>query len=328
MFCKYPSIENSYRQEFLTKIAEHGYDRATYVVQEKAHGANLSIWTNDGQTFHAGKRSGPLAADERFYNFMEVVETATPALRALWTELDATQVLTQLTVFGELIGGHYPHPDVPQNRTAIKTQKGVFYAPGNHFYAFDLLLGRETFVDVPTATALFARYGLLHARTLYAGTLRECLAHSNAFDSTVPAALGLPPLTPNVCEGVVIRPEQPLFFNNGTRVILKNKNERWAERIKPIKTVEDHALTEEVTRLQTAILGYVTENRLANVLSKLGPVDRSNFGEALRLFNADVLADFRKNYGTALDALDKKDRKRVTNAVNTVAVKLVRRHRI
>ena len=46
MFKKYNSIENTYREKEVEQIYLHGYDKETYVVQEKVHGANFSFITN------------------------------------------------------------------------------------------------------------------------------------------------------------------------------------------------------------------------------------------------------------------------------------------
>ena len=43
MFKKYHSIENSYRTEFINRIKGHMFWNETFIVQEKAHGANLSF---------------------------------------------------------------------------------------------------------------------------------------------------------------------------------------------------------------------------------------------------------------------------------------------
>ena len=51
MFKKYTSIENIYREEFLDRIKSHGFWDDDFIVQEKAHGSNLSYWTTNGRDF-------------------------------------------------------------------------------------------------------------------------------------------------------------------------------------------------------------------------------------------------------------------------------------
>ncbi|MBW2739846.1 MAG: hypothetical protein JRE64_13595, partial [Deltaproteobacteria bacterium] len=55
-FRKYFDIENSYRKKFLDILAVEKLDKGEFVVQEKAHGANLSFWY-DGKDLKSAKRS-------------------------------------------------------------------------------------------------------------------------------------------------------------------------------------------------------------------------------------------------------------------------------
>ena len=149
MFKKYTSIENSYRTEILERIKAQDFWTQTYVVQEKAHGANLSFWSTDGESFYPAKRTDNLQADERFFNHQLLLEKHLDKFRFIWQSVcDKIEDVSQVTIFGELVGGGYPHPDVPRVNDAIKVQKGVFYAPGNEFFAFDIQVNRETFLDI------------------------------------------------------------------------------------------------------------------------------------------------------------------------------------
>jgi len=326
MFKKYNSIENTYREAFLNRIQHHGFWNDEYIVQEKVHGANLSFWTTDGLTFHAAKRTAQLEMEERFYNFQSVLATLQPKFENIWTDLKGTYPeLTQLTIFGELMGGSYPHPDVQRNSKAVKTQKGIFYSPNNEFFAFDILLNRTDFLSVTAANELFEKEGLLYAKTIFKGPIAKCLEHPNDFNSTIPADLGLPEITPNIVEGVIIRPVQPRFFNNGTRVILKHKNEKWSEKNKSDKPVKPAVIySEKVLQLHEAVKAYITENRLDNVLSKIGEVTIKDFGKVLGLFNKDILEDFQKDYEEVLATLEKKEQKSINKSLGGVTAKIVR----
>ncbi len=106
---------------------------------------------------------------------------------------------------------------------------------------------------------------------------------------------------------------------------MKNKNEKWSENKKyhrPIKIEEE--VSEKVIQLQNLILNYVTENRLNNVLSKVGTVTRKDFGKILGMFNKDVVEDFKKDYAEAIDGLEKKEVKLVTKSIGKVTTKMVR----
>ena len=56
-FRKYLDIENSYRKKFLDIVVAEKLDKGEFVIQEKAHGANLSFWY-DGKDLKSAKRGG------------------------------------------------------------------------------------------------------------------------------------------------------------------------------------------------------------------------------------------------------------------------------
>lgn len=326
MFNKYNSIENSYQEKFLDKIRNNGYADYEFVVQEKVHGANLSYWTTDGQVFKAAKRTGDILEGEKFNNYEIILEEIKPQLTALYEQLrEDFPSLDQVTIFGELMGGNYPHPDVAVSKTAVKVQKGVFYCPENKFYAFDILLNGSEYLDVDVANKYFEQYNLLHAKTLFRGSLEECLKYPNDFESTLAKEFGLPEIKDNITEGVVIKPVRSTYFSSGSRLILKNKNEKWSEKAKGFKVIKKKApLPEKLAVLVDAISGYVTENRLDNVLSKIGEVSISDFGKVMGLFSKDVIEDFLKDYEEPFNELEKADRRVITKSIPSVAAGLVR----
>lgn len=326
MFKKYNSIENTYRQNFLEKIKGHGLWLKEYVVQEKVHGANLSYITTDGQHFVGAKRRGLIGEEEQFYNYKTILQNLQGKFSAIWEELKLQHPeMEQLTIFGEVIGGSYPHKEVEKTKGAMKVQKGVFYSPDNLFLAFDIMLNSEYYLGVDQANYYFEKHQLLHAKTLFRGSIEDCLAYSNAFDSTIPQELGLPVLSPNTCEGVIIRPVESVHFNGGTRVILKNKNEKWAERKKFDKKIQPkEPESTKVGKLKEAILTYATDNRLNNVLSKLGEVSHKDFGKVMGLFNKDIVEDFTKDYEELFQALTKQEQKMITKSIVKSTAALVR----
>jgi Rnl2 family RNA ligase len=325
MFKKYASIENSYRNEFIDRIKSHGFENHEFIVQEKAHGSNLSYWTSNGIDFSAAKRSGMVEKDEKFYNHDLVLEELKPKFIHIWNQLNKIKPIHQLAIFGEIIGGNYPHKTVEKVKGASKVQKGIFYSPGNIFYAFDIMINAETYLNIEETTHLFEGSGVFYAKTLFKGNLVDCLNFPNEFESTIPKELGLPELKPNICEGVVIKPNDCLFLNNGSRVVLKNKNEKWSENTKFNKVIKpQEALPEKITKLQEAISTYVTLNRFNNVVSKLGVISMNDFGKILGLFNKDIIEDFTKDYHSFIVELEKKEIKLITKSFGKKAVGIVR----
>ena len=73
---------------------------------------------------------------------------------------------------------------------------------------------------------------------------------------------------------------------------------------------------------------YVTENRLNNVLSKMGPVTFKDFGNILGAYNIDVLEDFEKNESEGLESfgLDKDEEKMVKRMMSNEASNIIREY--
>lgn len=329
-FKKYNSIENSYQLDFLNDIKEQGYFNQEYVVQEKVHGANLCFITN-GKDIISAKRTELISDDENFYNSINVKKRYESKIFQLFKLIsDKFNDVSQVTLFGELFGGVYPHEDVEKVSSAVFIQKGVYYSPDNDFYAFDILVNKEQYLDTDTINNLFKTVGFLYARTIYRGSLSECLQYPNNFQSQISQWLGLPDLKQNICEGVVIRPIQPCFFRNGSRVLIKNKNEKWTENNNYIdKNIlksllnQQEILSDDAQILCEEITKYITENRLLNVISKIGTVTPKDYGKLLGLYCKDTLDDFLKAHKTEYEKLEKFESKAINKFLNSHAGKLV-----
>ncbi len=329
-FKKYHSIENSYQENFIHSIIEQGFGELEYVVQEKVHGANVSFIT-DGMRIVGAKRTELILDDEPFFNFHVVQDKYKDQIFALHKYLSEQFNTQTVTIFGELFGGAYPHPDIPIDENAKFVQRGIYYCPSNDFYAFDVLLDNEKYLDVETASQLFDKFGFMFAKTLFKGSLTDCLAFSNEFKTTIPSEYGLPALEGNICEGIVIRPLQPVYLRTGSRVLIKSKNQTWAENNNYIdkeilrKLFHDgEELSVEAIFLCEEIYQLITQNRLTNVISKIGDIDPNYpLGKVLGLFNKDVLNDFMKTYREKYAALEKHESKAVNKFLNKHAGKLI-----
>lgn len=241
--------------------------------------------------------------------------------------------ITHISVFGEMFGGRYPHDDVKVSHKLSLIQKGVCYTPEHEFYGFDIYIFEDEnnrFLPVDEVNELFETEGFFYAKTLFKGTLAECLKYPNAFESKIAEWLGLPTIEDNICEGVVIRPVVPMYLRDGSRVLIKNKNERFSEK-KSIKTrnklfAEPVPYSEALKALLQEAEVYVTENRLANVVSHIGEVHfPKDFGKVMGLFSKDVLDDFLKEHGSAYTALDKCEQKSLNKELNKLCTILVKK---
>jgi len=330
-FIKYSSIENSYRDQFLDKIRQEGKDGGEWVVTEKVHGAQFTIYY-DGAQFRVSSRTAFLEETDDFYNWQIILADNKECVKKLYDMLKIEgSEMHQVSVYGELFGGSYPHPDVPKIKEAKRLQKGVYYHPGNLFYAFDIRVDGQ-YLTVDETTPLFETSGLFYARTLLRGSLEECIQYPNDFISKISQWLDLPQIPDNIAEGVVIKPVQPRFLRVGDRVILKSKNEKFKER-KTKKNrqhfPDEKPLSDEAKDLQEEIEALVTENRLDNVLSKQPempyPLPENYFGQIMKAFAADVHEDFNKDFAQRMEQLEKKEQKVITKALNQAAAQLVRK---
>jgi Rnl2 family RNA ligase len=332
-FKKYTSIENTFDKDFMEKIVIEGYDKQEFVVQEKVHGSNTCFVT-DGKTVSFGKRTGFVEAGEKFYDYEELLERYTPKIITLFSivKSEIPDVKT-ITLFGEMFGGKYPHPNVKNNSKTMVIQKGVFYCPQHEFYAFDLYIATEEtgrYLTVDEMNAFFERGDFFYAKTLFRGTLAKCLKYPNDAPSMISQWLGLPPIEDNICEGIVIRPVAPTYLRNGSRVLLKSKNARFAEK-KAIKKRAPKLFVEPSysTMLNDLLLiaeQYVTENRLNNVVSKIGQISiPKETGKLIGLFSKDVLDDFLKEHSGEYASIEKSEQKILNRHINSLTTNLIKR---
>ena len=332
-FKKYSSIENSFIREYMEYVVAETPTDLEYVVQEKVHGANTSFLC-DGKEVRFAKRTAILEDNEQFYDYPELLVRYKERVLKLFADIKAKYPeVTHISVFGEMFGGCYPHNEVKAKHKVGLIQKGVFYTPEHEFYAFDIYLftgegGR--FLPVEEVNALFEAEGFFYAKTLFQGTLAECLKHPNAFQSRIPEWLGLPAIEGNICEGIVIRPVVPTYLRNGTRVLIKSKNERFAEKKSVKKRNKLFAEPIPYSDGLKALIGegeaYVTENRLANVVSHIGEVHfPKDFGKVMGLFPKDTLDDLLKEHGGSYAALDKCEQKTFNKEMNRLCTSLVKK---
>jgi Rnl2 family RNA ligase len=324
-FVEYNSLENTYRKAEIERIVVEGLTDGNWIVEEKVHGANFSIYY-DGSIFKCAKRTSFLSIGEKFFNWESVLNDNQSKISLLYDllyKMDSN--VEYITVYGELFGGSYPHKDAPKVINQSCVQKGVYYSPSNMFYAFDLKINGEYRLTVSEAKALFDKVGLFHAKTLFVGSFSEALNYPNEFQTTIPNLLGLPEIENNTCEGVVIKPDVHKFTRNGSKVVLKNKNDKWSEKSKDRKKETiDIEVPDEVKTLISIIGEYITENRLRNLLSKIGSVTNKDFGLLLKELNKDVYSDFEKDLTIDLDELEPKNKSMITKHMNKLCAELIR----
>lgn len=340
-FKKYNDIENSFNREFMERVmfelADQGKQDVKFVVQEKVHGSNSSfLCSGDAETIEFGKRTAKVGQGENFFDHPELVNRYRERVVKVFDLLKSRYPdLTQIQVYGEFFGGIYPHPEVQKVKDVKIIQKGVFYSPIHEFYGFDIRIyqGEEDetgkLLTVPEVNEIFESTGIFYAKTLMEGTLKECLEYPNLFNSKIPEWLGLPLIDDNTCEGVVIRPVEPLYMKNGSRIIIKNKNEKFSEKKSKKKNPNSQPAPEYSPELQALISEaerYVNTARMDNVVSKMGEIDSwtKSFGIILGNFTKDALEDFMKEHGKEYDSLEKSEQKILNKKVNQLCANCIK----
>jgi Rnl2 family RNA ligase len=312
-FKKFGSIKNTDSSDGEATIQAYGELEA--VALEKAHGAHFSFQT-DGDRIECARRGDVLNDEDSFYNHLDFVAKYSKQISQIFSEISSMlQDIRSIQVDGEFIGGSYSHPDVERNNECARVQKGVFYSPNHAFYAYDIRCfrveadGEESsfYVDYDAVASVFEKVGMLYARPVARGTFAELCEISNVFESKISTELSLPQIESNKAEGLIIRPIVERVLRTGSRVILKSKNPKFAETIRmrdPDKKSKTTSIDPDVA---SCIDSMVVLNRLSNVISKIGQVEREDFGKIMCGLNCDVLKDFSDEYPEIHATIGKKD---------------------
>lgn len=339
-FTSYEKIGESLRQ---LQIDDAGYrllDKTDWVVTEKVHGANF-VFVTDGETIRCAKRKAFLEPGDNFFQYQTLVKKLQTQVKdafALVRERDSD--VSQISIYGELFGGGYPHPDVKPEPSVKLVQTGVYYAPNIEFYAFDIAVEtgdnqevRRAYLDCDLAIDIFATVGLFYARPLFVGKLDRAWDYPIGFDSTIPELLGLPPLAENKAEGVAIKPMQSIEVETKKgrlRPVLKKKITEFAEDRRYLQSEKwpeppELGQSDRLTLLQWEAFNLVTENRLVNAISKIGPMAGKGRRQSRQLFRAfvdDVLEQIYQNQPDALAAIAPQERKLLDEYISGEARKL------
>lgn len=271
-------------------------DAATWVALEKIHGAQLVIDVDQaGARF--GKRKGWLGEDEPFFGWQLLRGDLRDAARAAFKRVGSSR----LVLYGELFGGAYPHPEVP-DRGLVPVQTGVWYAPDLRWALFEarVLDGElDDFLSWTEASALAQAAGLRMPPLLARGRKVELDKLSERFPSRVATELGLPPLgAGNLAEGLVLKPDVRMpadAYTASKRKIAEMREDRFDESQPwdPNRPVSPAKLGEWAATL-------TNEPRIASAASKVGRHDAKKLADEVVL---DVLQDLEEAFPGAMAAL-------------------------
>lgn len=331
MFTKYSSIANATMKE-LKETLDSEYANEKWYVTEKIHGSNLSIIVDRNEEKIA-KRSSILEKTTNFFNVSEKEDILKSFGRKIFTYLyyGLDVNIEYISIFGEWFGGYYPHEDVKQIPNRKKVQKGIAYSNDLHFAPFDILINGEFFVSKWVAYASFNiimlkneefKNHIIMLDILKEGTLEECLDYDINFNSTIPKKLGLPEIKPNLAEGIVIKYSGDRKKERSKS--FKKKNQKFSERQK----VKKHNPTENFKPEELEYINFckscATENRVKNIISKIGEVDFKDFGNIMKNTVEDIHKEAKNEIPEVYNALDKKERRNANSFINRPLAGIIR----
>lgn len=349
-FKKYSEIENTYREDFIAKVREAGFDdseKFTYACFTKIDGSNFSMILDENDEFHCAKRTSFLTLEEsaKFSRSNVVIEKMQmpelmKEIKAYIKNFYADKIYFIksenfiLHLYGELCGGMYRHKDVEPVKNAAKIQGRVSYHPDNIWICFDGYVSDanqiiKLYFGVDQLKEICLKFNIPYQIEKFRGSFDDCLKYPNDFiDDTGNILFGLPLIENNITEGVVIKPIDPIWFKNGERVILKNKNEKFKEK-KKVKSGEiktEEPLNEKEKEVLTRFYECITISRFMSLVSKEHPTSDKAFGKILGLFMKDINDEVLKENKIINEWIENKeiDIKRVSKIVQRNAVEFMK----
>ncbi|UNI74693.1 RNA ligase II [Acinetobacter phage AB-Navy97] len=304
-FIKYSSLENHTNDKFIRQCFDaialgEGSVNTEFVAREKIHGTNFSVVIT-ADSIKPAKRSGFIGETEKFFGYEDLMKDLIDVFEAIQSDLVANvPSFKSMQIFGEYAGEGI--------------QKEVDYGPKS-FYVFDI------YMDAPDAgfshgwwaddkVQEFCDYrGLKIAPLIARGTLEQLLKLPVEFDSIVPSLTWenmynvhpQPAPKDNVAEGLVIKPNTPMFLRSGSRLAIKYKTDKFKEKGKSKLPKIPTPLPPEDLELLSKFSEYVTKARISNVVSHIGEVTTKDFGKVMGLTMKDIFEEAERE-GLTLNA--------------------------
>lgn len=295
MFIKYPSIEPHYREKFINFFISlyPKLLRETFIVQEKIHGSNIQLMFYPGQEFKIASREQLIAEDNGFYNIRGTLKDYEEVIKKFTQFSEGLGV--NLNVYCELFG-HQKEVDYGRKGIAI----------------IDIRKDKLMFSPCETEE-LVDSLGI--SRSLCVPVLAIVKGLEAALEVSIEMSTILNPVEDNLMEGVVIKPYYKVYYSPvGETFLIKKKNEKFKENKSKKKKVPK-IVDSELADLHEKFLEYLTKNRIVNIFSKHGEIQKpSEIGKYIQLVISDAVDDFMKDYSDVdFDRFGKKDRRFIFN---------------
>lgn len=338
-YSSYEKIPEGLNQLQLSESDYRLLKKVDWVVTEKIHGANFGI-TTDGVTVEFAKRKELLQPGEDFFGYLHKKAQLEAQAKEIFNILQAKiPNLQRVTIYGELFGGEYPHPDVAAVEGLQAVQTGVYYSPNIEYCAFDIAVSGDfgsQYLDYDITLQVLHDVGMMRAEPLLIGKFEQVFNYKIEFESTIPQILKLPALDKaNKAEGVVIKPVKSIYIETKkgrVRPIIKNKIPEFAEdnRFHQAQKWDYQQQLNVELLISQQVLGFVTLNRLKNVISKVGRISEKNNQRErqikllVELLIWDVLDSFNETESENIfNNLSSESQELIMNNLEEAALKLV-----
>lgn len=274
-----------------------GRTRDDWVATEKIHGAQLVVGASADEV-RVGKRKAWLGPDESFFGWQILRPFLHAIARSVHEALGATG---EVWLYGELFGGHYPHPAVSPVAGLVPVQTGIWYAPDLQFAVFDIVHASGTsepeFLGHDQLQELAPALGFRTVPVLARGRFTELDRLPVRFTTRVPEMLGLPAITPNDAEGYVLKPA------GGGPVTARPAAKRKIAEFDEAKFDESRALNENTHLSRDELFALashlINHARVASARSKVG-TDAHRVVEEVVL---DAMMDLRDIFPRRVEAM-------------------------
>lgn len=291
-----------------------------WVALEKIHGAQLVVAVQ-GEQVYFGKRKAWLTEEEPFFGWqllrVQLGAAARTMARAVGSPGDAVYF------YGELFGGHYPHPDVPAVPGMSPVQTGIWYAPDLRWSPFDILVARSdedegVLLAHHELEAVAREAGLITPPIIRRGARSEMGTVPTRMPTRVPALLGLAPIEGNVAEGLVIKSDQRAPPSQ--RVSFKRKIEEFNEGRFDESEAWDPQRRLSLEELEIWAERLINPVRISSALSKWG---RGDAAQVLDEVVLDVRVDLELAFPLACRSLDTDGEEHLSARIRERALPLV-----
>jgi len=317
MFKKYPSIENVYKDEYISWwfAYEPLLENEDFVILEKLHGGNLQLIFTPDKTYSKASRK-QMMPDNGLYNVNDTLKNYKDVID-FFRELSYVEG----AIF-HLYGEHF----------GKGIQAGVDYGPDKMIRFFNTRkdFKLQSFKETEVLFNLMGSPDLLVPVMGIVDSLSKALSYNietpTFYSHADHKAWANNPH--NWIEGVVIQPYYKTYRSNGGKYfMLKNKN-KWAQEGAPKrKPKQGQKISDNVKEYQKFFIDFINENRMRSVFSKIGDIKNiKDIGTYILAIVEDAINDFEGVYETdkAFALLDKTDKKFIYKRGGAAAAKLLK----